>query len=277
MDQEERIIGLYLCIEAAYQEVVGEVGLRGRGSMPQLSDVEVLTIEVFGEWQGHHEEKAIHRYIRQHWLEWFPCLPSYQNFRRQCANLRWVKERIIQHLWPASDMHVIDGVPLPLCRFARARRCRRMREDAAYGYCAAQDMTFWGFKGYPLMRMDGAIHAFWTMPANEDERGVLDAVIARIRGLLLGDKGFQLKAYRQEELASHGLYLLVPARKNMQKKMTKATENQFKNLRRRVETTIGQLCERYDMNRIKARSPLAFFSAIFRKILAYNLNLRYVP
>jgi hypothetical protein len=58
-------------------------------------------------------------------------------------------------------------------------------------------MTFWGLKGYPLMRMDCAISAFWMMPANEDERGVLNEIIGKVRGLLLGDKGFQLKAERQ--------------------------------------------------------------------------------
>lgn len=273
MNQEETIIGLYLCIEAAYQDATKGCRLRERGFPPDLSDVEVLTMEIFGEWQGHHEEKAIHRYIRMHWLAWFPKLPHYQNFRRQCANLRWIKERIIEHLWPASDMHVIDGVPLPLCQFARARHCRRMRESAAYGHCAAKQMTFWGFKGYPLMRMDGAIHSFWTMPANEDERSVLDAIITRIQGLLLGDKGFQLKEWRQKELAAHGLHLLVPARRNMQNLLPPPTENQLKNLRRRIETAIGQLCERYALNRIKARSPLAFFAAVFRKILAYNLKL----
>lgn len=275
MNQEERIIELYVRLGSAYEAVVGSKGIRERGFPPDLSDVEVLTIEIFSEWQGHHEEKAMHRYIRNHWLEWFPKLPHYQNFRRQCANLRWIKQRIVEYLWPPSDMHVIDGVPLPLCQFARARRCRRMREDAAYGHCAAKQMTFWGLKGYPLMRMDGAIHAFWTLPANEDERCVLDAVMTQIKGLLLADKGFQLKEWRQEELTANGLYLLVPARKNMRTLMPEATENQLKNLRRRIETAIGQLCERYNLNRIKARSPLAFFNAIFRKILAYNLKLAY--
>lgn len=276
MNQEERIIELYLCIESAYVSVVGGNRLRSRGSAPGLSDVEVLTIEIFGEWAGHHEEKAIHRYIRNHWLHWFPKLPHHQNFRRQCANLRWLKQRIIEHLWPFSDFHVIDGVPLPLCQFARAPRCRRMREDAAYGHCAAKQMTFWGFKGYPLMRMDGAISAFWSMPANEDERSVLQYVPGKVRGLVLGDKGFQLKEYQRSELAAHGLHLLVPARKNMKKIMAQATENKLKNLRRRIETAIGQLCERYNLNRIKARTQLAFFAAIFRKILAYNLKLNYI-
>lgn len=273
MDLEEVIIGLYLRLEAAYRGIVGNRRLRERGPAPGLSDVEVLTIEVFAEWQGQHEEKGMYRYIRAHWLEWFPRLPSYQNFRRQCANLRWLKQRLIETLWPVADVHVIDGVPLPLCQFARARQCKRLRADAAYGYCAAKKMTFWGLKGYPLLRLDGVICAFWTLPGNLDERTVLEHLVGRVKGLLLGDKGFQLKPIQQQELQAHGLGLLVPARKNMAPTMPQATENQFKNLRRRIETAIGQLCERYDLNRIKARASLAFFAAIFRKILAYNLSI----
>lgn len=273
MDLEEVIIGLYLRLEAAYTGLLGSKRLRQRGPAPGLSDVEVLTIEVFAEWQGHHEEKSIYRYIRAHWLDWFPRLPCYQNFRRQCANLRWLKQQLIETLWPVADVHVIDGVPLPLCQFARARHCKRLRTDAAYGYCAAKKMTFWGLKGYPLLRMDGVICAFWTLPGNLDERSVLDNLVGRVRGLLLGDKGFQLKATQQQDLQAHGLHLLVPARKNMPQTLSKPAENQFKNLRRRIETAIGQLCERYDLNRIKARASLAFLAAIFRKVLAYNLSL----
>jgi Transposase DDE domain len=170
-----------------------------------------------------------------------------------------------QHLYPPITLFfqvfsfflrriqvIIDGVPLPLCAFARARHCRRLRESAAYGYCAAKQMTFWGIKGYPLMRMDGVICAFWSMPANADERCVLDHLLGTVKGLLLGDKGFQMKEDKQAELLKNNIQLIVPSRKNMKKSMPKQTENQLKNLRRLIETAIGQLCERFHINAIKA-------------------------
>jgi len=273
MNQEESIISLYLRLEEAYRSVLGGTPLRTRGYEPALGDVEVLTIEIFGEWQGMEGDKAVWRYFRNHWHAWFPALGSYTNFTKHCSNLRWIKEKILEYLWPAGDVHVIDGVPLPLCAFARANRCRRMREDAAYGHCAAKQMTFWGFKGYPLMRLDGPIIAFWTMPANEDERSIFEHLKGKIKGLLLGDKGFQARE-KSQKLQEHGITLCVPARKNMPQTMTEKQENQLKNLRRRIETAIGQLCETYKLNRIKARSPLAFFNNIFRKIIAYNLKIK---
>jgi hypothetical protein len=37
--------------------------LRQRGPEPKLSDVEVLTMETFGEQQGRHDDAALHRYV----------------------------------------------------------------------------------------------------------------------------------------------------------------------------------------------------------------------
>jgi IS5 family transposase len=272
MNHEDRIIWLYLRLEAAYREATGGKRLRKAGFDPGLSDVEVLTMEIFGEWQGHHGDKAIWRYFDQHWRGWFPRLTDYKTFTKQCANLRWMKERLLGHLWPKGDAHIIDGVPLPLCQFARARRCRRLRDLSAYGHCAAKKMTYWGLKGFPLMRLDGPIVAFWTQSANENERLVLDNTIGFIEGLLLADKGFQ-DQNRATELQAHGIDLLVPARKNMTATCSQESQNILKNTRRRIETAIGQLVERFGFQNIKARSPLAFFNAIFRKILAYNFSI----
>jgi hypothetical protein len=49
MNQEGSIIGLYLRIEDGYKKIMQSCRLRERGEKPSLSDVEVLTIEIFGE------------------------------------------------------------------------------------------------------------------------------------------------------------------------------------------------------------------------------------
>jgi len=89
-------------------------------------------MEIFGEQQGRHEQRhddaAIHRYFAGHWRPFFPDLGSYQAFARQCAAL--IKQRILEHLFPASDtIHLLDGFPIPVCR--ACRRCRTFRGEAA--------------------------------------------------------------------------------------------------------------------------------------------------
>jgi hypothetical protein len=50
-----------------------------------------------------------------------------------------------------DDVHLIDGVPIPLCYLARASRCRSFADIADYGYCAAKDMHYYDFHGHVLI------------------------------------------------------------------------------------------------------------------------------
>src|ERR671921_2513876 len=68
MGLEEALILLYLLVDDAYRMVTFGGRLRQRGPEPKLSDVEVLTMEIFGEQQGRHDDAAIHRYFDGHLL-----------------------------------------------------------------------------------------------------------------------------------------------------------------------------------------------------------------
>ena len=48
---------------------------RRRGPAPDLSDSEVLTIDIVGEFLGIDAEKGLYTYFRRHYGEWFPALP----------------------------------------------------------------------------------------------------------------------------------------------------------------------------------------------------------
>lgn len=189
MGLEERIISIYLQIDTIYTELTAGRSLRYGGFAPALSDVEVLTIEVLGEIQNRNGDRAIWQYIQDHWLAWFPRLGAYKTFAKHCANLCWVKQRILPRLFPPTDMvHSIDGVPLPVCHNARANRSRQLQESAAWGFCAAKDEHYYGLKGHVALHC--TISAFVVTPANVDERQVLWDIAGKIEGLLIGDKGY---------------------------------------------------------------------------------------
>ena len=128
MGLEEALILLYLLVDDSYRAVTLGGRLRQRG--PELSDVEVLTMEIFGEQQGRHDDASIHRYFAGHWRHFFANLGSYPAFARQCAALSVIKQRILEHLFPAGgDIHLLDG--FPICRTCRGTRCRTFRDVAA--------------------------------------------------------------------------------------------------------------------------------------------------
>lgn len=273
MNLEETIIHIYLRVEEKYQEITGGCRIRAHGFDPALSDIEAITMEIVGEMQGHHDDTAIWRYFRDHWSDWFPALGSYKNFTKHCANLVWIKHKLMAKLFPAGDaVHIIDGVAMPRCHNARARRCRTFTDTAAWGYCAAKKEYYYGLRGHPVINLRSQIVDFAVTPANIGERDVLLDIAGKIKGLLLGDKGFIGKEWK-ETLRLHDIDLQTPPRDNMQDPRPEKEIKTLLRIRRLVESVIGILTEKFSIASLKARDLWRLSSRIYRKILAYNFYI----
>ena len=73
------------------------------------------------------------------------------------------------------------------------------------------------------------------------------------------------------DLAKHHLNLQTPLRKNMKDTRPKETVSIMMNIRRKVETVISQLTERFQIQRIQAKSLWHLCAKIGRKILAHTM------
>lgn len=271
MNPELLIIQLYLIIEQAYVSVVGNRRLRQCGPAPQLTDAEAITIEVFGEMQGHHTDAEIWKYAKQHWNDYFPKLQCYASFSKQCANLSNVKQKIFRLLYPmSSEIHITDGFPMPVCHNARAKRCKLFSGEVSHGYCATKKEYYFGFKGHLVVDYNMNVVGFSLTAANTEERSVLNNIIGECKGLLIADKGYISKSV-QKDLCDHDLNLQTPLRNNMKDTRPKSVVSLLKKVRRRVETAIGQLVETFDFACCKAKDLWHLNSKLIRKILAYNL------
>lgn len=273
MEQEDRIIWIYLRIEEIYQQITNGKRLRRHGFPPRLSDVEVLTMEIVGEMEGRNGDRAIWRYFDEHWRSWFPMLSAYKTFAKHCANLCWVKQEIMARLFGTQDdVHIIDGVPMPVCHNARSYRCRMLCEVAAKGYCAAKDEYYYGLRGHAVMGLNGFITAFVVTPANLDERLSLGDLIGKIRGMLIGDKGFIDHKWKAL-LAQHGIDLQTPLRENMKDNRPKWTVKQLLKVRKSIETALSVLTDSFALTKIKAHDLWHFTNKLTRKLLAYNFYI----
>jgi len=276
MPIEDFIITVYCLIEEMYLNIIKEVKLRSRGPCPDLSDVEVLTMLIIGEYLGLGNDKKIWLYFLQHWKEWFPKLGCRTSFIRQSSNLAKVAEQmqieLSKQLCDNTDLYLFDGFPIPLCRVKRYKRTSPFRGIAAVGYCASKDEKYYGFKGHLLISPHGATKALSVTSANIDERDVLPEVTYGLTGDVIADKGL-IRPFLYEELKERGLHLHIPMRKNMQETRPKKFVRQIMNIRRKVETVIGQLVERFKIQSIKARDYWHLMAKIGRKILAHSLCL----
>jgi hypothetical protein len=113
--------------------------LRHGGFSPKLHDSEVLAIEITGEFLGIDTDAQLYRHFRRYYSALFPALQEVHRtpFARQAANLWAVKWHLWQHVlrWVERDppLSILDSLPVPVCRFARARRCRLFGGLASYG------------------------------------------------------------------------------------------------------------------------------------------------
>ena len=272
---EEFIIAVYCCVVDELEVLTQAQPLRSRGFEPGLTDAEVLTMEIVGEYQNYDSDKGIWSYFRRHWQRWFPKLSSRSTFVRQAANLWQYKHRLQQRLAAAlgafeEDVHLIDGLPMRLCCLTHARRCQSFQGVAAFGYCAAKDEKFYGFRGHLNVSLNGVITGFTVTPANRDEREALWEIIPQTQGLLIGDKGY-ISQSLQAELEQVNVDLQTPLRSNMEETRPKAVVRQLQTVRRLIETVNAQLSERFQFERIRARDLWHLTSRVNRKILAHTL------
>ena len=268
MERDLRLVWLYCVIEDAVRQILGETRLRSRGPTPELTDVEALTIEIFGETLGLNSDASIWRYASDHLREWFPGLGTEWNFVRRCANLSWLKARVQDALFhPSGDWNAFDGLPLPVCRYARSRRDKRFRGEAAWSVRAAKHEKYYGFKAGMLMNSAGEIFRWGLGPANTDEREMLDASAIPVRR-----QGADL---RRLQLAGRGVDLTTPPRANMKDDRPPWLIRQAMRLRRGIETAFGRLVEDFGVLRNKGRDFWRWSARFLRKVLAYNLSLRF--
>ena len=250
--------------------------IRQRGPAPKLSDAEVLTIEIIGEFLGLDTDKAIHLFFRRHYAEWFPTLAEVHRttFARQAANLWKIKERLWQEFLALAPhdptFALVDSIPLPVCLFARAYRCSRFRGEAAFGKDTLLKQTFYGFRVHVRVCWPGVISRISVAPANAHELSVLPELLESTRGFAVGDRNYCSPETREELARSMDVALLAPYRT---KKRDPAPEKSaiLSRLRYRIDTIFSQLTGRYSVKRVWAKDLWHLASRLLRKVLSHTV------
>jgi hypothetical protein len=159
MDRAEFIIRVYCLVCEHYRVIKNTYRLRRGGFTPALSDEEVITLELCGEYFKLATDKDLFTYFRTHYAHFFPQLRDRTLFVRQAANLWRVKAAIQQRLTQVSGqatdpVQIIDTLPLPVCGYTRSSRDRCFKPFADYGHwCRQATGLLWvqaGTAHYPL-------------------------------------------------------------------------------------------------------------------------------
>ena len=274
MDLETLIVAVFCLVDDFVRDLCRGRKLRQRGPAPVLADSEVLTVEAMGEFLGLDTDRGLHAYFRRHFGHLFPGLRAVHRttFARQAANLWAVKQALWQQLAAATRhdpaLALVDSLPVPACRFARAHRCRSFRGFAAFGYDALAHQTYYGFRLHLRVAWPGVITAAALAPANEADRAVAPQLLAGLAGWALGDKGYWSPALRAE-LAPAGLDLIAPRRGR--RSGVSRWPAWLVQTRRRIETVLSQLTERLHAKRTRARDEWHLMARWLRKLVSHTL------
>lgn len=276
MDRDDFIIAVFLVVCEQYQAIKEKYRLRRGGFSPALTDEEVITMEICGEYFKLGFDKDLFAYFYAHYRHFFPKLTDRSVFVRQAANLWQVKAAIQKRLVYISGqvqdpVQVIDTLPLPVCVITRAKRDRCFAQEADFGYCAAKDLHYYGFKlGLRISRIGMIIHCP-LLDARPHDIQFLDTLLEGFEGIAPADKGF-IDAFRHAQLAKqHGITVVTPARKNMTASLPKPLLKFCQRARKCVETVGAHLTERFGINNIRVHDLWHFQHRLIRKILAHTV------
>ncbi len=273
---EELFHTILKIVEFLYENHMPQaVKFRRNKKQAKMTDSEIITIKVLIECLKMSENKGYH-FLKSN----FPNLVNYidrTRFNRTINSLLTVVKEARKQIAKISttrQLTIVDSFPIPVCKFGRALFTKAFRGIATYGYCASKKETYFGFKGHLLVDITGNPIDIIVTKANVDDReGLYELSEENNFYRTIADKGY-IGAI-EEDLKKRGRELIALKRKNSKNKLPKNVHRTYSTIRRRVETTISQLVEIFDIERVRKTSMIGFLLEIEIKILSFNI-LRFI-
>jgi hypothetical protein len=187
MDRDTFITSVYYLVDNEYKKLCLVYRVRHAGFAPELSDAEVMTMEICGEYFKLPTDTDLYDYFAQHYRHFFPKLTDRSSFVRQGANL-WQFKAELQRRLPilsgqATDpVQPIDTLPLPVCTYTRARRASLLHRTSRLRVRRSQRLALlWLQVGaaYFALRPDQALSLVGSAPARHQPLGTTRGGLAR--------------------------------------------------------------------------------------------------
>ena len=221
--KELKLIQLYCTVCHHYNNTLAaETQRQSNNSRPEFTDEECITAYLFGIEEGKFEVKAIYRFIKEYWGEWFPALPAYQNFNRRITFLAPTFQVLYGLLLTDGGndetihSHLLDSMPIMVANQKRAKDARAARGLCRKGYCSSKGLYYYGVKlhalgqkqyeALPKMRM------LRVTAACENDITVAKEWLSEVRNIEIFADKMYADANWSRELAAKGVHLYTPVK-----------------------------------------------------------------
>jgi hypothetical protein len=219
------------------------------GSKPEFSDSEMLTLMLAIDFFEFTSERRFVEFVRANYLALFPKLLDQSQYNRRARSLRYLLNELRKD-WTAElgvqfeEHFLLDTTPVIVVGYRRDKTHSDFRGSAAYGYCAARRLKYFGYKLVMLTTLNGTPYAFELVPANTDERDAAEEILDTLPpdSQVWSDKGFLGEDWHTE-WAQLGIHVWTTKRENQKIQNAPEFDRLLNSVRERVEGAFDLLKE----------------------------------
>jgi len=269
---------LQICKHFAKNHVNERGNIPRCGVVPTFSDLEVVALSITAEAFSIDSENYLFYRLNKECPGAIPNLITRRQYNQRRKKTMLLGEKIRQSIAKAIDggesVFSIDSKPIKVCQNARARRCQMGKTDVehapAWGYCASQNMHYYGYKLHALCGVTGVIHSYDMTAANVHDLHYLKDIKWEYHDCtILGDKGYLSAPVQLDLFETANITLDVPYRLNQ--KNWKPPTWAYKRFRKRIETVFSQLNDHLMMIRNYAKQTKGLFTRMAAKVAAFTV------
>ena len=257
------------------------------GPHAALTRSEVVTLAIFGQWQGFGSERGFYRYAQRHVRTAFPTLPTREQFKRQ---VRQQHDTLV-----ACFLHLVQVVAAQRCPYEALDSSGIPTRDAkrrGAGWLPGLADIGWSnrlgwYEGFHLLlavNPVGMITGFGFGPASTKDQPLAETFFALRRhphpglisvgapayGPYVVDKGFEGQANQQTWWRAYGAQVIYPPKRNSRAPWPKPLRRGRAGVRQIVETVDEKLWHTCRLDRERPHDLSGFQARVAAKMALHN-------
>lgn len=252
---------------------------RRGGPKPVISRNQIIKMIILKFLLGITSDRSLVRFLNNFGRCLFRKIPDHSWFNRKSKRLLPTFEMFRKYLLnnldvTSDDIHLIDSTPVPVVRYRRGEGpLATSFQRASFGYCATQDEKYFGLKLHLLTTKTGIPTQFELTEASLHDVKMLEEMISSFSNLILiGDKGYHDLKLKNKLLAVKK-HIITPDKRNQTKQRNSETEKQFLKFRKRIEITINQLKDQFNLTRLRAKSLIGLATRVMGIMVSLTLGV----
>jgi hypothetical protein len=224
--------------------------------------------------------KAVYEYTKMHLHDWFPKIPSYQEFNRRINFLSEAMREFAEILMdmlptdPQVSSHLLDSMPIVVAK--GTRQGKTAPEICNKTYCSSQKMWYYGVKAHVLgQKQYGTLPLPVLMhitPAAENDLTVAKQFLPRFEGLeVFADKIYQSEDWQVLLEQNNKIYVTTPIKLKKGQKALDSADKLFSEAvsrtRQAIESFFSWIQEKTAIQRAsKVRSLNGLLAFIYARL-----------